>query len=180
MANRILAGAIAGAAGVVALNAASYLDMLIRGRAASDMAARVAGKLADELGVALEFEPGADGDGDDDDIDDFEADNAGDLDDDESDAGANRSEAIGALLGMANGIGIGMAYGVIRLILPRPPAWLAGAALGAAAMAASDYPATRLGLTEPRDWSATDWVSDVVPHMTFGLVTAMAFEAAHE
>ncbi len=178
MANRILAGAIAGAAGVVALNAAGYLDMLIRGRAASDMPARVAGKLADELGVPLEFEP-------DDDVgdDEFEldADDAGDLgDDDGSEAVANRTEAIGALLGMANGIGIGVAYGIIRLVLPKPPAWLAGAALGAAAMAASDYPATRLGLTQPRDWSATDWVSDVVPHMAFGITTAIAFEAAHE
>jgi hypothetical protein len=171
MANRIIAGAIAGAAGVVALNAAGYLDMLIRGRAASDMPARVAGKLADELGVPLEFEPDAEDDDDDDD--------AGDLGDG-SDAAANRSEAIGALLGMANGVGIGIAYGIARLILPRPPAWLAGAALGAAAMAASDYPATRLGLTEPRDWSATDWASDVVPHMAFGIVTAIAFEAAHE
>ncbi len=174
MANRIVAGAIAGAAGVVALNAASYLDMLIRGRAASDMPARVAGKLADELGMHLEFEPDTDRDEEDDDAD------ASDLDDDEPDAAANRSEAIGALLGMANGVGIGIAYGIARLILPRPPAWLAGAALGAAAMAASDYPATRLGLTEPRDWSATDWTGDVVPHMAFGIVTAIAFEAAHE
>jgi hypothetical protein len=173
MANRIIAGAIAGAAGVVALNAAGYLDMLIRGRAASVMPARVAGKLADELGVPLEFEPDADGDDDD-------AEEADDLGGDGSDAAANRSEAIGALLGMANGVAIGIAYGIARLILPRPPAWLAGAALGAAAMAASDYPATRLGLTEPRDWSATDWASDVVPHMAFGIVTAIAFEAAHE
>jgi hypothetical protein len=171
MANRIFAGAIAGAAGVVALNAAGYLDMLVRGRAASDMPARVAGKLADELGLPL-----ADADEDRDEDDDDED------DDDETDEGvpANRREAIGALVGMANGIGIGIAYGICRLVLPRPPAWLAGAALGAAAMAASDYPATRLGLTEPRDWSATDWVSDVVPHMAYGVATAIAFEAARD
>jgi hypothetical protein len=168
MANRIFAGAIAGAAGVVALNATSYLDMLIRGRAASDMPARVAGKLIDEVGVPLDFD--AEGD----DEEDADADEEG------TDAEANRLEAIGALLGIANGIGIGIAYGVVRLILPRPPAWLAGTALGAAAMAASDYPATRLGLTEPRDWSATDWASDVVPHMAYGIVTAIAFEATRD
>lgn len=178
MANRIVAGAIAGAAGVVALNAAGYLDMLIRGRAASDMPARVAGKLADQFGVPLEYEPDAADAAEDEDED--EAEDAGDPGEDGSDIAANRSEAVGALLGLANGIGIGVAYGIARLILPRPPAWLAGAALGAAAMAASDYPATRLGLTEPRDWNATDWVSDVVPHMAFGIVTAIAFEAAHE
>lgn len=164
MANRILAGAIAGAAGVVALNAASYLDMLVGGRPASDMPARVAGALADEMGAPLAGEI----------ADDDEADEL------DEDAAVNRREAMGALLGMANGIGIGVAYGIVRLILPRPPAWLAGAALGAAAMAASDYPATRLGLTEPRDWTATDWASDVLPHMAFGIVTAIAFEAARD
>ena len=171
MANRIVAGAIAGAAGVVALNAAGYVDMLIRGRPASDMPARVAGKLADEMGLPLEFDAEADvADG-----------TAEDDDEDEAvDAADNRREALGALLGMVNGIGIGIAYGILRLILPRPPAWLAGAAIGAAAMAASDYPATRLGLTEPRDWTATDWASDVLPHMAFGVVTALAFEAARD
>ena len=172
MANRIIAGAIAGAAGVVALNAAGYLDMLVRGRPASDMPARVAGKLADEMGVPLDFDT--------DDELEVEGAEADEADDVEPDAPANRREAIGALLGMANGIGIGVAYGIVRLILPRPPAWLAGTALGAAAMAASDYPPTRLGLTEPRYWSATDWASDVLPHMAFGIVTAVAFEAARD
>lgn len=169
MANRIVAGAVAGAAGVVALNAAGYLDMLIRGRPASDMPARVAGKLADEMGLPLEFDS------------DTDVEIAPEDDDDEpDDAADNRREALGALLGMINGIAIGVAYGILRLILPRPPAWLAGAAIGAAAMAASDYPATRLGLTEPRDWTATDWASDVLPHMAFGVVTALAFEAARD
>ena len=179
MANRIFAGAIAGAAGVVALNAAGYLDMLVRGRSASDMPARVAGKLAEELGLPLDFSSDLDAEPDGGGDPDHEgaADGADDL---APDAPANRREAVGALLGMANGIGIGIAYGIVRLILPRPPAWLAGAALGAAAMAASDYPATRLGLTEPRDWSATDWVSDVLPHMAFGIATAIAFEAARD
>ena len=170
MANRIVAGAVAGAAGVVALNTVGYLDMLVRGRPASDMPARVAGKLADEMGLPLEFDADAETDDDDDDDDADEPAGAAD----------NRREALGALLGMANGIGIGVAYGICRLIMPRPPAWLAGAALGAAAMAASDYPATRLGLTEPRDWSAVDWASDVLPHMAFGVVTALAFEAARD
>lgn len=168
MANRIVAGAIAGAAGVLALNAAGYLDMLLRGRPASDLPARVAGKLADEIGLPLDLNGDADDDHDDEDTDD------------EPDAPANRREALGALLGIANGMGIGVAYGICRLIVPKAPAWLAGAAIGAAAMAAADYPASRLGLTEPRDWSATDWASDVLPHMAYGVVTALAFEAAHD
>jgi hypothetical protein len=171
MANKIIAGAIAGTAGVVALKAVGYHDMLLRGRPASDMPARVAGALVDEIGETL--------DRSDEELDDELDDDADDSSDLEE-AQANRREAIGALLGMANGIGVGVAYGIVRLILPRPPAWLAGAALGAAAMAASDYPATRLGLTGPRDWSATDWATDVLPHMAFGLVTAITFEAARD
>jgi hypothetical protein len=173
MANRIVAGAVAGAAGVVALNVAGYLDMLVRGRPASDMPARVAGKLADEMGLPLDFDAEASGD------DGSEATETRD-EDEPADAPANRAQALGALLSIANGIAIGLAYGIVRLILPRPPVWLAGAALGSAAMAASDYPATRLGLTEPRDWSATDWVSDVMPHMAYGVVAALAFEAARD
>ena len=173
MANRIVAGAIAGATGVVALNAVGYLDMLLRGRPASDLPARVAGKLADEMGLPFDLNSDAERDEDDDDVAEL-------ADEEEPDAPANRREAMGALLGMANGVGIGVIYGVARLLLPKPPAWLAGTALGAAAMAASDYPATRLGLTEPRDWTATDWASDVLPHMAYGVVTAMAFEAARD
>ena len=172
MANRIVAGAIAGAAGVVALNAVGYLDMLLRGRPASDLPARVAGKLADEMGLPFDLNSDAHLDDDDDDV--------AELEEDEPDAPANRREALGALLGMANGVAIGVIYGVARLLLPKPPTWLAGTALGAAAMAASDYPATRLGLTEPRDWTATDWASDVLPHMAFGVVTAITFEAARD
>ena len=71
---------------------------------------------------------------------------------------------------------MGLAYGLVRLILPRPPTWLAGAALGSLAMAASDYPATHLGLTEPQTWSSADWAADVLPHMAFGIVTVLAFE----
>ncbi len=155
MANRIAAGLIAGATGTVALNLASYLDMLIRGRAASHMPARVAGRIADQVGVPLDFDDAA------------STDRA---------AERNRQEALGALLGMANGMGIGVAYGLLRLVLPQPPKWLAAVLLGGVAMTASDYPATRLGLTDPRNWSGTAWASDVVPHLAYGLATAVTFE----
>ncbi|MEP7158876.1 MAG: hypothetical protein ABI797_05580, partial [Chloroflexota bacterium] len=140
MANRIVAGAIAGASGVLALNLVGYLDMLVRGRAASSVPARVAAKLADEIGLPLDFDGINAAEG-------AESDEEGG-----GDVVAHREEALGALLGMVNGVAIGVAYGVVRLILPRPPTWLAGAALGSLAMAASDYPSARLGVTEPRDW----------------------------
>ena len=169
MANRIVAGLVAGAAGTLALNVAGYLDMLVRGRPASRLPADVAGRLADEIGLPLDFDLDADAENDVDADDDEELEERGRV--------ANRQEALGALLGYSNGLGIGVGYALLRLILPRPPTWLAGAALGGLAMAGSDYPATRLGLTDPQTWSGADWIADVVPHMAFGVVTAAAFEA---
>jgi xanthosine utilization system XapX-like protein len=165
MANRIVAGVAAGAAGVMALNVVSYLDMLVRGRPASKVPARVAARIADEIGLPLDF---------------------GDIDGDEGaetdvaaaeTALANRHDALGALLGMLAGVSIGVMYAVVRLVLPRPPTWLAGTTLGSLAMAAADYPATRLGVTDPRDWSAFDWASDIAPHMAYGVTTAVIFES---
>ena len=53
---RILAGIVAGAAGTVAINIATYVDMLVRGRPASTLPAKVAGKIADEIGLPLDFD----------------------------------------------------------------------------------------------------------------------------
>jgi hypothetical protein len=33
-----------------------------------------------------------------------------------------------------------------------------------------------LGVSDPTTWSATDWISDVVPHLVYGLVTAAVIE----
>lgn len=162
MPNRLIAGLAAGAAGTAALNVTAYLDMLVRGRPASQLPARVAGKMADEVGVPL----------------DFRAPNQ---------AGAvtgsqvsNRQEAVGALLGYANGIGFGVAYAVARLVVPRLPLWIGGAILGSATMAASDVPATQMRLTDPREWTTADWLADILPHAAYGLVTVMTYEALSE
>jgi xanthosine utilization system XapX-like protein len=168
VANRIVAGLAAGAAGTLALNVAGYLDMLVRGRSASTLPGDVAGRLADEIGLPLDFDVEPDDDADD------------DADDDDGAVSrrvANRQEALGALLGYSNGLGIGVAYGLVRLVVPKPPAWLAGALLGGLAMAASDYPSTKLGLTDPQTWTSADWLADIVPHMAFGVVTAATFDA---
>jgi hypothetical protein len=57
----------------------------------------------------------------------------------------------------------------------RPTAAAAG--LGLAAMAASDLPATALGVTDPRTWGAAGWASDLLPHLAYGLATAAVYEA---
>jgi hypothetical protein len=41
-----------------------------------------------------------------------------------------------------------------------------------AAWLAGNGPLVAMGITDPRDWSLTDWASDVIPHLAFGVVTA--------
>lgn len=78
------AGVAAGAVGTVALNTATYLDMLVRGRPASNVPADAAGKLLADVYL------GAD------------------------DTAPNRHEALGALLGVVTGLSVGAVYGLIR------------------------------------------------------------------
>lgn len=46
-------------------------------------------------------------------------------------------------------------------------------------MAGSDAPATALGVTDPRTWSRTAWLSDIVPHLVYGTVTASVYRSLH-
>ncbi|WP_236238839.1 hypothetical protein [Streptomyces sp. CC228A] len=141
-------GLLAGATGTVALNLVTYGDMVLRGRPSSSMPAETADRLAGQAGIEL-------GDGEE---------------------KAGREEAAGALLGYVAGLGTGLLYGLLRGRGSRP-VWLAGPLLAAAAMAASDLPATALGVTDPREWSSTAWLSDVVPHLAYGFTTASVYEA---
>lgn len=147
MRRQIVIGLAAGAAGTVALNAVTYLDMLARGRPTSSMPADAAGKLSDMAGVDL---------GDD-------------------DTAANRREALGALLGLVTGVGVGAVYGLIRSRLDVPRV-IAALGLVAAAMGGSDLPMTQLGLTDPREWDATSWIADLLPHLAYGVAAAATYE----
>jgi hypothetical protein len=33
------------------------------------------------------------------------------------------------------------------------------------------------GLTDPREWGTAGWISDIVPHVAYGIVTARTYEA---
>jgi hypothetical protein len=41
-------------------------------------------------------------------------------------------------------------------------------------MLACNAPMTALHVTDPRTWKAADWVTDLVPHLAYGWVTALA------
>ncbi|HEX8034875.1 MAG TPA: hypothetical protein VF510_13550, partial [Ktedonobacterales bacterium] len=89
----------------------------------------------------------------------------------------SRRSGLGALLGYATGVGLGAAYGVLRPRLGHFAVPVAGAALGIAAMAASDVPAVALGKTDPRSWGASGWIADLIPHLVYGYATALCWEA---
>ena len=90
---------------------------------------------------------------------------------------ANRRQAVAALLGIGVGLGVGAAYGLTGGP-PRTPVGLAAGAIAltAAASLAGDGPPAALGLTDPRTWTAADWLSDIVPHLVYGAVTAVAYD----
>jgi hypothetical protein len=44
------------------------------------------------------------------------------------------------------------------------------AAIGGAAMLATDLSMARLGVSDPRTWDLTSWLSDIVPHLAYGAV----------
>ncbi|MDQ6752399.1 MAG: hypothetical protein M3017_03050 [Actinomycetota bacterium] len=145
----LVAGAVAGAAGTTALNAVTYLDMVLRARPASGTPETTVQKMADLAGVQI---PG----------------------DDEQ--RKNRVAGLGPLSGLAVGVGVGAVLGVGRAAGCRPGLFACSLAAAAAALVGSNGPMTVLGVTDPRRWSAVDWVSDLVPHLIYGVVTAAALQ----
>ena len=149
---RIIRGIVAGAAGTVALDAVTYADMALRGRGSSGTPAVLVGTLADRLGVASLGSAAKD------------------------EATANRRSGIGALLGYATGVGVGLLFGAVQG--QRAAAGpLTGIVVGLVAMAASDVPIAVLGVSDPRTWSPSAWASDALPHLIYGLTTVAAYNA---
>jgi ribose/xylose/arabinose/galactoside ABC-type transport system permease subunit len=147
-----LAGAAAGAAGTTALNGVTYLDMAVRGRPASSTPEDTVDRLTAAAGIDI---PG------------------------EGKARHNRLSGVAALTGLLTGVSVGALAGLLTTKLRLPPPVLS-ILIGAAAMAGSNIPMTALGVTDPRTWDATSWVSDVVPHLAYGVVTAAVLTALND
>jgi hypothetical protein len=148
----LIAGALAGAAGTTALNAATYLDMAIRGRPTSSTPEDSVEETAHRLGTEI---PGDD------------------------DTRSNRLQGLGPLLGIGVGVGIGVAAAAVADALPPAralPLPVKMALVGATALIGANAPMTLLGITDPRQWSASDWAADVVPHIAYGAATAATLE----
>jgi hypothetical protein len=137
-------GAAAGAAGTTALNAVTYLDMALRARPASDTPERTIERIAERIGVQV---PGR------------------------GSARSNRLSGLGALGGLATGTSMGVCLAGMRAIGLRGGALVTAAIAATTALVGANGPMVALKITDPRSWSATDWASDVVPHLAYGLAT---------
>lgn len=140
-------GLLAGAAGTLALDGVTYLDMVWRGRPASQVPAETVEKLAGTAGVDLGSDP---------------------------DSRSNRSQGLGALLGYAAGLGVATSYALLVAPRGRLPLPVGATVLTIAAMVPGNLPAVAAGVTDPAEWTAPDWLSDVVPHAAYGLAAAAA------
>lgn len=144
----LLRGAAAGAAGTTALNAATYLDMAVRGRPSSSTPKQLVDTVTEKTGIPV---PGDD------------------------DTRQHRLEGLGPLSGIAVGVAVGAASGVVGHLLRQAdrglPAPLAVLLTGASAMALSDVPLKVLGISDPSTWAPQDWAADVIPHLAYGATT---------
>jgi hypothetical protein len=133
----------AGAAGSTALNVVTYLDMASRARPASQTAEETVRWITDRAHVSLGSE----------------------------DRATNRRAGLGPLLGYATAIGTAVIFAAAARGR-RPPLPVAATVLTIGAMVATDAPLTAFGVTDPRRWSRTDWIADIIPHLAYGVTTA--------
>ena len=146
----VLRGAAAGAAGTTALNTVTYLDMAVRGRGSSSSPEQTVEALADKGHVTI---PG------------------------DEEHRQNRVAGLGPLTGLVTGIGVGVLAGLARAAGFRSSPLVGTALTTVGVLVGSNGPMTALGITDPRTWSATDWASDVVPHLAYAVVVRTTLDA---
>lgn len=137
-------GLAAGGAGATALNAVTYLDMVVRGRPASTTPEQTVEKLSQATHLPV---PG------------------------DEDTRTNRISGLGPLIGILAGLGPGVVLALARAAGWKPPLPVEIGLASGLALVGSNGPMTALGVTDPRSWSLVAWVSDIVPHLGYGAVT---------
>jgi hypothetical protein len=85
----------------------------------------------------------------------------------------SRLTALGALTGLVAGIGVGGLVGLARASGVRTGTVLTTLTV----LISTNGPMTVLGVTDPRTWSAADWISDVVPHVAYAAVVRSTMDA---
>lgn len=145
----VLLGAAAGAAGTTVLNAVTYLDMALRGRGSSSTPEQTVERLAEVTHLRV---PG------------------------EGETRDHRVAGLGPLTGIAAGVGSGALLGLARAAGWRPSWAVSGVAAAVLAVLGSDGTMSALGVTDPRTWPASSWATDLVPHLAYGLATALVLD----
>jgi hypothetical protein len=146
----MIRGAAAGAAGTTALNAVTYLDMAVRGRGSSSTPEDTVEKLADKVHLPI---PG------------------------DEETREHRKQGLGPLMGLVAGIGVGVLGGLARASGYRSTKPVGITLTTLVVLVSANGPMTVLGITDPRTWSATDWISDLVPHLAYGVVVKTTMDA---
>ena len=151
MLQRVLLGIIAGAAGTMALDITTYGDMFLRGRppAASPPPSPVVWPIRSASGFRQR-----------------------------RDRGKSRqpSQCHRGPAWLRDRLRHRRRLRLIRGRGGRIPTPLAGTAVGILAMVASDLPIALSGASDPRTWTPVDWLSDLIPHLVYGLVTVQTYE----
>ncbi|MDQ1730224.1 MAG: hypothetical protein QOK10_383 [Pseudonocardiales bacterium] len=145
----ILFGALAGAAGTTALDAVTYLDMTVRGRAASQTPQGTVEAVSEKIQLPI---PG------------------------EGKARENRIAGLGGVAAIVTGAAVGALAGLSRSLGWKPGPVVESLAVGGVAMLVANAGMAALAVTDPRTWTAADWASDVLPHVAYGAVTVATLE----
>jgi hypothetical protein len=145
-----LRGAAAGAAGSTALNAVTYLDMTVRGRGSSSTPEQTVEVLAEKAHLPI---PG------------------------DEQTRQNRVQGLGPMTGLVTGVGVGVLVGLARASGFRSQPLVGTLLTTLGVLVVANGPMTVLGITDPRTWSATDWASDIVPHLAYGAVVKATMDA---
>ena len=75
------------------------------------------------------------------------------------------------------GVGAGVVVGLVRAAGYRSQPLVGTLLTTLGVLVAANGPMTVLGITDPRTWSATDWASDIVPHLAYGAVVKTTMDA---
>jgi hypothetical protein len=148
----LLRGTAAGAAGTTALNVITYLDIALRGRPTSSTPERTVEAMARLVGLTI---PGS------------------------GDVLVNRISGLGALTGYAAGIGMGLLLGLAFALGWRPGLIVVTLVASAIALIGTNGPMTVLGVTDPCTWGIVGWISDLIPHLGYGMVTALVLRCLY-
>jgi len=146
--NRLSRGLLAGAAGTLALDVATYADMALRGRPSSTVPAKVAERAFQSAGLVPE-------------------------EDTTPPRWCHRFQGVGALFGYGTGLGVGMVYALAPRSRRRVHTLLPGLVVGLLTMAATDAVSTMAGATDPGTWDLASWMSDAVPHAIYGVTVVL-------